>query len=116
MIEAQEVFNRIKDKQREQKILRETYRNLQTNSTAYQEVIEELKILKDKKKKIEDGFKAEMKTELAQLDGLKSDIASDREMLSDIALTQLIKGEKVGVTDEYNNKYEPMFTVRFKKI
>jgi len=116
MIEAQEIFNRIKEKQKEQKVLKEVYRNLQSNSRPYQDVVEELKALKEKKKQLEESFRSEMKAELTQLDGLKTDIASDREMLSDIALNHLVKGEKIDITDEYNNKYEPLFVVRFKKI
>jgi predicted transcriptional regulator len=115
MNDLQTIFNRIKDKQKEQKTLKAVYRDVQANSREYQEVLEELKVLKEKKKKLEDGFHSEMRAELDQLDAIKSDIASDREMLSDIALTQLMKGETVGVQDEYENKYEPVFSVRFKK-
>ena len=115
MANAQEIFNRIKEKQKEQKILANIWRDVKANSKPYQEITEELKILKEKKQKLESGFHSELKTELAQLDALKGDIASDRELLSDLALTQLMKGETVGVTDEYDNKYQPIFTVRFQK-
>ncbi len=115
MNDAQSIFNRIKDKQKEQKTLKSIYREAQANSREYQDVLEELKVLKEKKKKFEDSLRSEFRSELDQLDAIKTDIVSDREMLADIALTQLMKGETVGVVDEYNNKYEPVFSVRFKK-
>ena len=115
MTDPQEIFNRIKDKQKEQKTLKAVYRDVQAGSTEYQKVLEELKILKEKKKKLEEGFQTELRAEMSQLDALKNDIASDKELLTDIALTKLMKGETIGVTDEYENKYEPVFTVRFKK-
>jgi len=31
-------------------------------------------------------------------------------------MTKLMKGETVEVKDEYDNTYEPIFSVRFKKI
>jgi hypothetical protein len=36
-------------------------------------------------------------------------------MLNDMAMTMLMDGKTVEVTDEYENQYEPLFTVKFKK-
>ena len=52
---------------------------------------------------------------LGFLDDFKIDLESDATMLSDIALSKFIKGETVKVVDEYNNTYQPIFTVKFKK-
>ena len=30
-------------------------------------------------------------------------------------MTKLMKGESVSVSDEYENEYEPVFSVKFKK-
>jgi predicted transcriptional regulator len=115
MPNVQEIFNRIQEKQKEQKTLRGIHRDVYTNSAALQQVLEEMKDLKEKKKKIENALKADLKSELDKMDEIKNYIASDREMLSNLALTQLIKGEAIQITDEHNNKYEPIFTVRFAK-
>ena len=37
-------------------------------------------------------------------------------MMSDIALNKIMKGETVEITDQYDNKYEPLFSVKFRKI
>jgi hypothetical protein len=46
---------------------------------------------------------------------MKIDLDSDMEMISDLALNQLMKGETVKVKDEYEVEYDPLFTVKFKK-
>jgi hypothetical protein len=52
---------------------------------------------------------------MEQLYSIKSDIESDKKILSQATLTKLLKGEPIELIDEYNNKYEPIFSVRFKK-
>ena len=116
MKNLQEVFANIKELQKEQKVIREAYRNVLANSASYQEITEELKTLKEKKKQLEQGFQDDMRADFNKLDDLKKDIESSQEMLSDLAFNNLVKGEKVEVIDEYENKYEPRFVVRFKKV
>lgn len=116
MKNLQEVFVSIKELQKEQKIIREAYRNVLSNSYPYQEIIDELKVLKEKKKQMEQGFQDEMRADFTKLDSIKQDIESSQEILSDLAFNNLVKGEKVEVVDEYDNKYEPRFLVKFKKI
>ena len=115
MSKLQEVFDRIQTIKKEQKQIKEAYRDALANSPQYSKVVEELKDLKLKKKQLETDIRAEFKTEFTKLDDLKIDLESDREMLSDIALTELMKGETVQVTDQYENSYEPVFSVKFKK-
>lgn len=116
MKEMQRVFNAIKQAQAEQKVIKQVYRDLQANSQPYQTVLEELTTLKEKKKALEVGFQAEMRVEFDKLDELKLDIEGNKEILSDLAFNSLVKGETIDITDEYENKYEPQFTVRFKKL
>jgi hypothetical protein len=47
---------------------------------------------------------------------MKADAETDQEMLSDLALNTLVKGETVQVTDEFENKYEPVFVVKFRRV
>ena len=71
--------------------------------------------MREKKKQIEGSTKQQFASELTKLDDYAIDLAGDYELLSDAALTKLMKGETVEVTDEYDNKYEPLFSVKFKK-
>lgn len=112
----QEVFKRIQEKKKEQSELKKMYRDALSVNGEYQEVLEELEALKLKKKKIEAGVQSDFKEEFDKLEGLKLNIAGDNQMLSDIALTQLTSGETVKIIDENKTEYEPIFTVKFKKV
>jgi predicted nuclease with TOPRIM domain len=116
MKDLQSVFNKIKEIKEEQKVLKEAYHDALNNSSSYQKVIDELKVLKEKKKSIENGFQQDLYSNFTKLDRLKLDLESEREMLSDIAITQLMNGRTVEVVDKYENKYEPKFSVTFKKV
>mgnify|MGYP000867227365 CR=1 FL=1 len=115
MSNLQEVFLRIRTNRQEQKKLKEAYRDALSNTPSYKEVVDELNELKVRKKKIETDVKDQFSTEFTKLDDMKIDLEGDLEMMSDLALTQLMKGETIKVKDEYDVEYEPNFTVKFKK-
>ena len=115
MDKLQEVFNRIQESKKEQRKIKSSYREALASSVQYKKITDELKELKLKKKEIEESIRADFHNEFTKLDDLKIDLESDYELLSDIALTQLMKGETVKVTDEYETNYEPVFSVKFKK-
>lgn len=110
-----DVFKRIQDEKKEQRDLKKMYRDALSVSGQYQEILEELEVLKLKKKKIEAGIQSDFKAEINKLEGLKLNIAGDNILLSDLALSQLAKGEEIKIVDENKVTYEPIFTVRFKK-
>ncbi|MFH1192498.1 MAG: hypothetical protein V1655_03410 [bacterium] len=115
MQNLQTIYTQIKEKQKESKEIKKIYREALANSQAHKEISEEIKTLKEKKKGLEDAIKLDFEKEFERLDILKADIESDKILLNDIALTQLMNGETVEITDEYNTKYEPVFSVSFKK-
>jgi len=110
-----DVFKRIQEKKREQRDLKTIYRDALSVNGEYQEVLEELEALKIKKKKILAAVQADFKEEFDKLEGLKLNIAGDNQLLSDLALNQLAKGEPIKIIDENKVEYEPVFTVKFKK-
>jgi len=111
-----DVFKRIQEKKKESRELKAAYRDALSVNGQYQEVKEELEALKLKKKKIEAGVKADLKEEFDKLEGLKLNIAGDNQLLSDLAVKKLVDGESIKIIDENKVEYEPVFTVRFKKI
>jgi len=115
MQDIQEIFNRVQKIKKEQKDLRASYKDALANSGEYVEIGEKLKTLRDRKKQIEASVRSDMGSDFTKLEDLKIDLESDIEMLSDMALTKMMKGETIEIKDEYDNKYEPVFTVRFKK-
>jgi predicted nuclease with TOPRIM domain len=112
----QEVFDRIQKTKKEQKELKAMYRDALNNSGAYQRSQEELKKLKEEKKKFEDGVKKEFASEFDKLEILKNELMNDSQLLSDMVVTQVSKGQKIEIKDEFEVQYEPIFSVRFKKV
>lgn len=115
MQDLQEVFNRMQEIKKKQKDIRSAYKDALASSLEYQEIGDKLKTLRERKKQIENVTKQNFSKELTELDDFKIDLESDAVLLSDIALAKLMKGETVQVVDQYNNTYEPQFTVKFKK-
>lgn len=115
MNDLQEVFNRIRETQRKSKEIRKMYKDSLIAHQEYQQVVEKFDNLKLRKKQIETEIKSDQEADFQKLDAYKMHIQNDTEMLSDMALNKLVSGETVEVTDEAGDKYEPLFTVKFKK-
>lgn len=115
MDSVQDVFIRIQGIKKEQRTLRALYRDALLSSHEYQEVRLDLEKLQEKKKHIEDSIKSQFSSEMEKLDGLKDQLQEDVQLLTDSVLTRLMKGEIVKVIDAYNNSYDPIMKVAFKK-
>lgn len=115
MKNIQEVFDRISQLKKEQKNAKGAYKDALDNSDNYRKMTEELKTLKEKKKQTETLIQRELGAQFQKIEDLKLEMESNKEMLSDIALTTVMKGETVEVKDEYGNIYEPVWSVKFKK-
>ena len=115
MQDIQEIFSRMQEVKKQQKDIRNAYKEALEGVEEYKEVNDKIKALRERKKQIENTTKESFSSEFVKLDDFKIDLESDKVMLSDIALTKLMKGETVQVVDEWNNSYEPQFIVNFKK-
>jgi hypothetical protein len=115
MPELHEIFQRIKASKQEQKNVRNVYRDVLAQNAALQKVVEELATLKAKKSQMETEIRASFQKEMEQLEKLTESVKADVQLMSDIALTKLMKGETVELKDENDTAYEPVINVRFKK-
>ncbi|MDA1334492.1 MAG: hypothetical protein O2794_00550 [bacterium] len=115
MKSAQEIFDRMQEVKVEQRELRRAYKDTLDNMTDYRELVDQYNKARDKKLSIEHKVKQDSANEFAKLETMKMNLKSDQEMLSDIALTTMMKGEQVEITDQHQNEYEPVFSVKFKK-
>ena len=115
MSKMQEIFDRIQNSKKEQKKIKNMYKQALDNSEEYQKINEELKKLRERKKQIENQIKEEFAQELEELEKLKKSISDDQQLLSDVALNKVTKGENVEVKDENSDQYEPIFTVKFRR-
>ncbi|MBD3311764.1 MAG: hypothetical protein GF349_04730 [Candidatus Magasanikbacteria bacterium] len=116
MQNIQQIFDRIQEHKQKQKDIKAAYKDALESSGEYREIKDELKQLRERKKQIENTIKEQFSSEFTKLEDLKIDIESDNELLSDIAVTKMMKGEAIEIKDKNGNEYEPRFTVKFKKM
>jgi DNA repair exonuclease SbcCD ATPase subunit len=116
MKSVQELFNQLEERKREQKEIKTMYADALKNHPEHEKIKDEIKTLRERKKSIEVGVQADFRSEFDRLDGLKLEIEDSKMLMTDAAISQLMNGETVEVVDEKENKYEPVFGVRFKKI
>jgi|SRR5688572_7522635 len=115
MQDLREVFAKIQLKKKERKELAKMFQDELKHNGEYQELLKQIKTLREKKRSIEDQAKASALHDAKQLDVLRDEIAGSTELLTDIALTKFLNREQVEITDEENNRLIPQFSVRFKK-
>jgi len=111
MKNIQEVFADLQNKKRELKESQKNVRDTLASTKEYEEIKSELQKLRERKKVIESST---IESLAPGLDALKLEVRQFTEMLSDIAMINLMKGETVSI-DYDNVKYEPVISVKFKK-
>ncbi len=111
MKNIQEVFGDLQNKKRELKELQKNVRDTLASTPEYEDIKSQLQKLKERKKVIENST---VESLAPGMDNLKLEVRQFSEMLSDIAMINLMKGETVSI-DYDNAKYEPVISVRFKK-
>ena len=111
----QDIFDRLQEKRQQAKIIKSKYQSELAASHEYQTLKEQLEKLRAKKKSYENSVKEQAGAAFARIDELKFAIQQDAQLLSDVALTTIMKGELIQVKDD-RAEYEPVFTVRFRKV
>ena len=104
MQQVQEIFQRIEENKKKLKDINEVLKDALAASQSYQEVAEQAKVLNEKKRQIKKDIESGFVQELTKKEDLKIDIASDIELLTDVALSSMMKGESVGISDKYENE------------
>ena len=112
MKSIQEVFNNIQEKKREQREINKFVREVLASSSEHQDVKRKLEGLRERKRVLEDNARAPY---AEKLDLIKIDIADLQQNLSDTALNSMMKGERVEILETDKGKFEPVFSVRFKR-
>lgn len=112
---VQEVFSELKTCAKEQKEIRQEYKDTLLQESEYEEIKEKIEKLKERKKELENIVQGQMGNRWNKLDDLKRKTAELKQMQSDVAMSSLMDGKTVEVKDEFDNIYEPRFNVTFKK-
>lgn len=116
MRDIQEVYNELQENKKSQKEIRREYKDALVNANEYEETIEELKKLKEKKKQIENLTQAKLGARWDEYEKLKAKQAELDQMVTDIAMSTLMEGKTVAIKDEFDNAYEPVYKITFKKV
>ena len=114
MANLEEVYNRLQESKKKRRDISKMFKDELSNSARYQEIVEEMKTLRDEKKSIETTIRNSTK-EYREIDDIKADIQTDSELLTDIVLNKFLKSEPVEIVDEDKNTWHPVFKVNFKK-
>ena len=115
MQNIQAVFDRMQEKKKKLKDLRGMYKDGLDNDKRYKDLVEELKAMRTKKQQIENDVQVDMGEAYDKLESLRDDINADQQLINDIAMATIMKGQDVKIVDENNNRYEPEFKVTLKK-
>lgn len=115
MSKLQEVYREIQEKKKRKKELDTMFKDELRASGQYEKLAEEAKVLREKIKAFQNDVRSRSMKDAQELEELKAEIASEQEVLADMALNAYVKGETVQVVDDYDNKWVPQFKVNFKK-
>ena len=116
MRDIQEVYNELQETKKAQKSIKKEYKDALTNANEYEETAAKLKEVREKKKQIENITQSRMGLRWEELEKLKAKQAELETMMTDIAMTTLMEGKTVALKDEFNNNYEPVYKISFRKI
>jgi len=114
MSTLEEIYARLETNKKRRKEINKMLKDELSHSSRYQEIVDEMKTLREEKKGIEQDVRAG-NSEVAELEDIKIEIQTDQELLADMALNMYVKNETVEIKDEYDQTWYPVFKVNFKK-
>jgi hypothetical protein len=115
MPQLEEVYARLNESKSRAREIKNMMRDELTHSERYKEIKDEIKTLREEAKSIENEVSGGMQKDMEELDGLKSEIQADTELLADIALNMYVNQQTVEIVDENDVKWAPQFKVNFKR-
>lgn len=116
MKDVQEVFSELQNIKKEMKEIRKEFKDILLQDAEYQAIVEKMNAVRETKKQHELSAQRDMGMRWERMEELKGEAKSLQEMISDISLSTLMDGETVEVRDEYDNLYEPIYVVGFRKV
>lgn len=91
------------------------YKDALSNADEYENIIQKIAELKAKKIAIEDRIKNQLGKAWEKFEDLTYEEKAQLSLMTDIAMTNLMDGKTVEIIDAFSNKYEPVWSVKFKK-
>ena len=115
MQDVQQVFLRLQDHKAKLKQLNEEFKQELQEVPEYLALSEQKTKLNEEINQIKSSVKDRNPELINKIEDLKIDIASDKEMLSDMILNKYVAGESIELKDEYENNYQLSFSFTAKK-
>jgi Tfp pilus assembly protein PilO len=115
MKDIQEIFNELEVVKKNQKEIQTEYKDALNNANEFEEIQNQIKELTEKRKTIQGMVQAEMGQRFQDLEIAKDQQKELKQMLSDIAMSNLMDGKSIELKDTYDSVYEPQFSVTFKR-
>ena len=115
MKNLQTVFNEIEELKKEQKTLKASFRDALSHSASYQELVEAAKKARESKLTAESEIARDFGPEFNRLEEIKNQLNELNVQLSDIAVSNIMKGERIEVYGPNQTEYEPLMQVKFKR-
>lgn len=111
-----EVYRELQTAKNERKELKAAFREELEHNERYQEIKEQLDVLKAEKKSIENDVYAASPGDTQRIDDLSLEVKASEELLSDLAFNLLMSNQTVEIQDEEKQiRYIPKFKVTFQK-
>jgi hypothetical protein len=114
-MQLQLIYDEIALHKQEEKGIREMYRDALANADGYSETVEKIITLREKKLMIENKVKTQMGKAWEKFEDIKSEVEAQKIMMTDVAMRDLMDGKTVEIKDDFDNLYEPVWSVKFKK-
>ncbi len=115
MRDIQEIFNELEEVKKTQKEIQTEYKDALLNANEFEEIQDKIKELTEKRKTIQGMVQAEMGQRFQDLEMAKDQQKELKQMLSDIAMSNLMDGKSIELKDNHDSVYEPQFSVTFKR-
>jgi hypothetical protein len=114
--QLQLIYDEVAEKNQSKKELQEMYKDALKNVDKYNDLNQKKEEIKNQMKTIELKVQAQLGRAYEKLLDVKSEINSEKVLLTDLAINDLMAGTTVEVEDKFGNKYEPIWSVKFKKV
>jgi len=111
----QDLMNETRLLKKERKEIKDGFKDELANNESYQKIIEQMETMKSEKKSAEIQVRESSPGDAQKLEDLEAEIKANEELMSDLAFNLLMANKTVELKDEYNNRYIPHFSVKFKK-
>lgn len=109
-------FQRYAETVAEKKDVKQIIKEAFEQSDIWKRAKEKVDGAKEELKTIEQEIKSGLSKEVENLEQLKSEEENDKMLMSDQALSMLVKGEEVKVKNKNGVEFYGEFSVKFKKV